>query len=509
MKKISVKEVEAEMQRIYKLNDNTAPKMKFWKAESSMSVDVVQNHSGTWKKSWTALGLLSEKESMSKKREAIIHDLQRAFYKANDTIGMSDLIRASNHTRETINKYFDSPSHALEIARIDLNKRIPSALFIQDFMLIYDTIGDVPTDKDIKEMGTYQLSSFLRRFGSIDNLAEIAGVSRTPGVESISEDTLLDELTRVQRELGRVPTHADITKHSDYSADAYQRMFGNFSAALGKLGLNPAKKTSVSVKCPECGDSHRTIISHMKSLHPEALLEHEEHVLELYLGGLSNKAIAARDDVVLYNGASSINRVVKQYLSAEKMEELRKSKIKNTMVEDYASGKYDWVKKINTDRNVSPEAKKRNSEGLKKAYASGKRSAWNKGLTKENDARVAAGAEATKKTLKDGFSSGEIERKIGPESSQWKPDRDDIVRRLGQGFNKEARASIKARANNCCENCSTSQDELVSLGQYLECDHVRPIYQGGSGDWETNGQALCPSCHQSKTRKDEVDNDDL
>ena len=40
---------------------------------------------------------------------------------------------------------------------------------------------------------------------------------------------------------------------------------------------------------------------------------------------------------------------------------------------------------------------------------------------------------------------------------------------------------------------------------HLECDHIIAIHKGGSGDWETNGKALCTDCHSKKTTLEHVE----
>ncbi|KKM77319.1 hypothetical protein LCGC14_1371220 [marine sediment metagenome] len=500
MKKISNDEVISEMKQVYEKNDSIVPTMKKWKDLSNMSADVVNRVFGTWKKAWTAIGI-KYKEPLYKKRERIIIDLQRTYAQNKNIVKTKDLIRASGHTIPTIIKYFDSVCHAFGMAKIEINKRIPKERFMEDFVSVYNKLGRIPTDQEIRSMCKYHISSFRKHFGSIDNLAKIAGIEREKQNTKTSDKELLKELKRLHIELQCVPTLLDIHNCCKYSADTYQRSFGNFTNALNKIGLNLTKSKKINMKCPNCGIISKTIIAHMKYNHPEELKKHEEFVINLYKGGLSSRSIAIRDDI-LYNGASPVNRLVRKYLTSEQINELRKSKIKNTLKKEYASGKYGWVNDLNRIRTSSEEGKKKNSDGLKQAYESGKRESWNKGLTKETDERVAQSAQQISKSIKLLYGTGEIEKKLGPENSKWNNDRNQVTRRyrLGLDFSVSDRYNIKKRAQYKCQKCEITQEELEEVGKTLECDHIIPILDGGLKDWEVNGQALCTDCHKIKSK---------
>ena len=58
---------------------------------------------------------------------------------------------------------------------------------------------------------------------------------------------------------------------------------------------------------------------------------------------------------------------------------------------------------------------------------------------------------------------------------------------------------IGARQKWRCACC----DEL--LPACYECDHVVPLWKGGRDDYETNAQALCPTCHAAKTQRESIE----
>jgi hypothetical protein len=64
-------------------------------------------------------------------------------------------------------------------------------------------------------------------------------------------------------------------------------------------------------------------------------------------------------------------------------------------------------------------------------------------------------------------------------------------------FNKEERNAIKENQNGLCNLC---QDKI---SRSFEIDHIRPLSNGGNNE-TANLQALCVSCHQEKTKEENL-----
>ncbi|CAN5701647.1 hypothetical protein BH24ACT22_BH24ACT22_21100 [soil metagenome] len=60
-------------------------------------------------------------------------------------------------------------------------------------------------------------------------------------------------------------------------------------------------------------------------------------------------------------------------------------------------------------------------------------------------------------------------------------------------FPEWTRQALLGKAGYKCQVCGSTDN--------LEVDHILPVYLGGEGVLE-NGQVLCRSCHQAKTRAD-------
>ncbi len=493
------------MKKIFE-EHGSIPSIKEWRKLGRISADAILRAFGTWTKAWQAAGLLSSEGPVYQIKEKMIIEIQKAFIeykKAGEAFGVQELVRASGHSRPTVVKYFGSVSNLLSAAKIDINKQITKDDLINDFLATHKKLSRIPTAKDIENNCEHAKSTFLRVFGSLDAVISAAGLEKPEVKDGLSDDELLEDLKRLHAELSHTPTNEDIMIHGKFSPNAYSRNFGSFSNALAKIGLSAATQTKSNQVCRVCGINTVSMISHVSKDHPEEFKKQEQSVVELYRSGLSSKKICARDDHIFIS-STSVARIIKKYTTAEERELLRKQKIETTLKKDYADGKYNWVNELNSNRNISSEARQKNSDGLKEAYLSGDREPWNKGATKETDPRLALAAINTSISMKTLFKAGEIDKKIGPESSRWIEDRGKVAKRyrLGLSFNYEERSNIKKRANYCCQHCGISQEQLEESNQTLECDHIIAITDGGLRDWETNGQALCPICHLKKTASD-------
>ena len=498
MRKIPNEEIITEIKRVHKSNSNKIPNTIEWKQLSIMTTDVLRRAFGSYKAAWESAGFEYDVGSNYRKKEEIMIDLQRAFFENKQTT-VDDLIGRSGHNYGTILKYFGSADNALKTAKIDLSAVIRDEQIMEEFQRICSEIGEMPTEVDIARLSKYSPNTMIRRFGSLMLLADKCSIIPALKLRATKEE-LLTELKRVCGMIGRTPTILDLEEHSMFSHNVYSRSFGSFEAALCLVGYTTTKRLKIIQSCPVCGKSTVSMISHMSKEHPQEYIEQEHHLVELFKSGLSARKIAIRDDTI-FNGATSINRVINKYLTKDEIESFRRAKIKSKLTGDYADGKYDWIKHANRDRNTTPEARQKNSDGLKHAYESGERVAWNKGQTKETNPSIAKGAVKISENMKVLYSVGQLEKKLGPVAANWNEDREEIGRRyrLGLDFSSEHRRLIKERSGYRCEVCFATQEQLEEHGDTLHCDHKIPICLGGLDDWDTNGQALCPKCHRIKT----------
>ena len=99
--------------------------------------------------------------------------------------------------------------------------------------------GETPSTSQMDEHG--QFSSFLykKEFGSWNIALEKAGY-KPIYYPNLSEKEALEELKRLNKELGRVPTVEDLTERGKVTWKFYKDRFGSYVDALEKVGLESA-----------------------------------------------------------------------------------------------------------------------------------------------------------------------------------------------------------------------------------------------------------------------------
>ena len=77
---------------------------------------------------------------------------------------------------------------------------------------------------------------FRRHFKTLNNAYELLGFSIVKG-HRYSKQDCIDELNRVMKEIGQVPTREDFIKHSNMSVGVIRRQFGNWNNLLKEIGM--------------------------------------------------------------------------------------------------------------------------------------------------------------------------------------------------------------------------------------------------------------------------------
>lgn len=159
--------------------------------------------------------------------------------------------------------------------------------------------------------------------------------------------------------------------------------------------------------CPYCNKEVSSFLKHIEKEHPENLKEQKELVFSLWKEGLSSRKISEREDVI-FGGGSSVRRVLKKHFTDEELQQGRKKMIGAYVKSAYQNGLRDEQIQKTIENNKSVEGRKKNSEGLKLAYAEGRKVWWNKGKSKKTDQKVADQAKKVSLTMRKKTKSGEL-----------------------------------------------------------------------------------------------------
>ena len=75
--------------------------------------------------------------------------------------------------------------------------------------------------------------------------------------------------------------------------------------------------------------------------------------------------------------------------------------------------------------------------------------------------------------------------------------------RVHRSWGVQEQKIVAASQSWCCAHCA------CSLPASFELDHRIALWAGGEDNCETNAQALCPSCHASKTQRESIERRNL
>lgn len=111
---------------------------------------------------------------------------------------------------------------------------------IQEINRLEDELGEAPTLEDVKKESQYTPHQYYQEFESWTQALEIVGLKPDygPGSEKVSVSELLSELRRVADIVDRSPRTDDLQEHGKYSKFPYLDRFGSWENALEEAGLD-------------------------------------------------------------------------------------------------------------------------------------------------------------------------------------------------------------------------------------------------------------------------------
>jgi hypothetical protein len=116
---------------------------------------------------------------------------------------------------------------------IDTHQNISEQKLIDEMQRLQREVDGMVTTKDMTEKGKYASNTYKRTFGTWSEAKRKARLK----TQKIDKQELLDELERIADKLGRSPKIRDVKREGKYSVDTYQARFGSFNEAKEKLGL--------------------------------------------------------------------------------------------------------------------------------------------------------------------------------------------------------------------------------------------------------------------------------
>lgn len=161
------------------------------------------------------------------RREEMCDELIAAASELGRMPKYEDLDDYGRFTPQEYTDEFNSWKQVLEAANIDIEQRLLDAL-----RSVADQLDTVPTQSDVDEYGTYDSEWYSTHFEDFDAALAAAGIDKP------DEETLLNELHRLQNELGFPPSGQHVEKYGKHPAAAYRKVFGSVRKAVGEAELD-------------------------------------------------------------------------------------------------------------------------------------------------------------------------------------------------------------------------------------------------------------------------------
>lgn len=136
----------------------------------------------------------------------------------------------------------------------------PSEELLDELHHLREELDETSSSTDMNNMGEYWTSTYQDHFGSWNNALREAGFEPNQA-RKIPTDDLLNELTRLARNLNKTPTRDQMDEMGKYYGKSYRRRFGSWSDAVRQAGLEPDQRIPESEfrdrpdMCPLCGTS--------------------------------------------------------------------------------------------------------------------------------------------------------------------------------------------------------------------------------------------------------------
>lgn len=212
------------------------PTLQQYREQGSYSASLLYDRFGSWRSALEAAGFDPREPQQKIPKADLREELERldAEIKGPPTVSMMN--ERGKYSASTYKERFGSWNDALEAmglspAHTTTPEYVTKRELIADIQRVADLCDATPTHQDMMQEGDYGVTTCQEKFGSWTDAVEAAGFEpkRTRG---LSKDQLIQELHRLQDELGRRPNSSDMAEQGKHGIATYQRHFGSWSKAV-------------------------------------------------------------------------------------------------------------------------------------------------------------------------------------------------------------------------------------------------------------------------------------
>lgn len=174
-------------------------------------------------------------------KDKVLEDIQRVADKLGKVPTRREYAEHGEYSEITPRAKCGSWSEAREEAGLDggptKNTWIDKQTLKEEIQRVAGVVGESPSQEQFNEHGEYSHVVVCEKFGSWNEA--IKEVDLEPYTQDVADSELLSELRRLAKELERIPSQADVNRHSGHGVSTYQRRFGQWSTAVREAGFEP------------------------------------------------------------------------------------------------------------------------------------------------------------------------------------------------------------------------------------------------------------------------------
>jgi hypothetical protein len=173
--------------------------------------------------------------------ELLLQELNRLAEKLGRTPTATEMKTQGEYSPGTYENHFGSWSTALrEVGFEPIQEyQVPSEQILEEITRLASESGEPLTSAEMREQGQYSVTAAQNHFGSWNEALRAAGFNPRKRVQ-VPDEELLDEISRLTDELGKVPTAKEMSAHGEFSHKPYIRRWNGWQAAVRAAGYEPA-----------------------------------------------------------------------------------------------------------------------------------------------------------------------------------------------------------------------------------------------------------------------------
>lgn len=170
-------------------------------------------------------------------RQELIDELQRLAAELDKSPTTDDMTEQGEYAAQAYYYYFDSWDETLKAADLDTTS-ITRADLIEDLHTVNDRTDEPhPSAAAIKEHGTYSLGPFYNEFGGLDEALDAANIEKVEP-SRITKAEIKEEITRLAKR-GKPPSAVRMDSEGQFSARTCADRFGSWNTAVRAAGYEP------------------------------------------------------------------------------------------------------------------------------------------------------------------------------------------------------------------------------------------------------------------------------